>query len=441
MNRGDFRDRHPGRALLLLTWLMTTTGYMTLFLGAAYEREGFSPRHLLLAQLITQALLILAALWTFRAEKVSLVRLSERRPKLLLYGGGALQAALLLVTALVMIDWNDEVSNLEQAQYLAQHGLRGWLTDYEKINGWLGPHHPPLLALLYGVFYTLVGPYLLAGRLFNIACALAALALGVRVVRRLTDAPTAALSLWCWPLFPLWLFSGASALMEGPFLLVLMLMIDLFVAFLQRGGAWRAAGVGLLLAVSALCRYNAVLFVPGMIVALWLTRSAARPRRGMIWTLLLPALILLPLTILAMGTGVLFSQAARLSWLFLLLRPGGVDHLFSIVLPLWSLHFGAHLAPLGLAAFAALWRAATGDRVLLALGGLYLLIAALIIPNPRYLLPSLPFAAAGLARVLQWVERREAGATAVWAATWGAALTLIVLVIVDSRLNYFYPFY
>lgn len=441
MNRGAMRDWHPGRALLLLTWLMTTTGFMTLFLGAAYEREGFSARHLLLAQLITQALLILAALWTFREKKFSLVQLSEHRPKLLLYGGGALQAVLLLVMAFVMISWNDEVSNLEQAQYLAQHGLRGWLADYEKINGWLGPHHPPLLALVYGAFYALAGPHLLAGRLFNIACSLAALALSVRVVRRLTDAPTAALSLWCWPLFPLWLFSGTSALMEGPFLLVLMLMVDLFVGYLQQGGAWRAALVGLLLAVGALCRYNAVLFVPGMIVALWLTHRAGQPRKGMIWTLLLPALILLPLIVLAMGSGVLFSQAARLSWMFLLLRPGGVDHLFSIVLPLWSLHFGAHLAPLGLPAFVALWRATTGDRVLLALGGLYLLIAALIIPNPRYLLPSLPFAAAGLARVLQWIERREAGATAVWAATWGAALVLTALVVVDSRLDYFYPFY
>lgn len=441
MNRQALRDWHPGRTLLLLTWLMLTTSYMTLFLGAAYERAGFSPRHLLLAQLITQAMLLAAALWTYYGDRISLVRLAQHRPRLLLWSGGALQAALLVVMAFAMIPWNDEVSNLEQAQYLAQHGLRGWLADYEQINGWLGPHHPPLLALLYGAFYALAEPLLLAGRLFNIACSLAALALGARVVRRLTDAPTAALSVWCWPLFPLWLYSGTSALMEGPFLLVLMLMINLFVGYLQNGGAWRVALVGLLLVLGMLCRYNAALFVPGMVLVLWTNRREGQRRAGAVGTLLLPALILLPLFALAAGSGVLFSQAARLSWMFLLLRPGGVDHLFSVVLPLWPLHIGAHLVPMGLFGFAALWRGEAGHRVLLLLGGLYLLIAVLVIPNPRYLLPSLPFAAAGLARVLQWLEQRAQCATPVWAATWGAALVLTVLVVVDSRLNYFYPFY
>lgn len=436
------RNWHAGRSLLLVTWLFVTTSYGALFVGATYEGEGFRPSHLLLALLATQAVLIAAALLSHYRLSSSLFSLVREKPRAVMAVSVIFQAAALVVLALTMREWNDELHNIDQAKYLAAHGLRDWLANYESLNRWLGPHHPPLLALLYGGFYALVGPHLIAGRLFNIAFSLAALLVGLRLVRRLTDEPTAALASLCWLLFPLWLFNGAAAIMEGPFLLLFLLTAYVFLSFWREGKTSQAVGVGFLLTLSMLCRYNIALLVPGMFVALLLPdRRHLLGKPGTYWILGVPLLLLAPLAGLAAGSGLLFAQAAHLSWAALLLRPGGVFYLVETLLPLWPLHFGAHLLPLFLLGLAVMFRGNTPNRLLLALGGSYLLLVLLILPNPRYLLPAVPFVAAGMARVLALVEDRSGAAAAVWLGTFGAALVLIALVVAGSNLGDFYPFY
>jgi len=436
------REWHLGRMLLLVTWLTATTSYAALFIGATYEGEGFSPKHLLLAQLVTQAILLAVALLSHYGKLPPLADWLREQPRRVIHISLAAQGTLLVVIALAMIPWNDEVSNLEQARFLAENGLGAWTDNYATLNSWMGPHHPPLLALMYGLFYAIVGPHLLAGRLLNVVFAVAALAVGTRIVRRLTDEPTAALASLCWPLFPIWLFNGAAALLEGPFLLILLLTVDAFINFLRGQRTAQAVIVGLWLTVGLLARYNIALIVPAMVAVLAMPdyRHLAK-RPGTWWLAGVPLLIIAPLAGMAAGSGLMFTQAARLSWMALLLRPGGAHYLVEYILPLWPLQVGAYLVPLFLLALLALWFGKQGDRVLLLFGGVLLLLVGLTLPNPRYLLPVVPFFAAGIARMLQRVEQSEHGLATAWLGIFGTALTLTVLVIVGSSLSDFYPFY
>jgi len=433
---------HPGRTLLLVMWLFATVSYAALFFGAGYEGEGFSPRHLLIALLATQGWLLLVAFLSHTARTPSPAADAERNPQATLRFSLLMQAALLVLMAVAMSPWNDEVSNLHQARFLATHGLRAWIGNYSQLNEWMGPFHPPLLALLYGGFYSLAGPSLLAGRLFNIAFAVAALAVGARLVRRLTDEPTAALASLCWPLWPLWLFNGSAAILEAPFFFFALVTKDTIVAFLQDGRAARAALTGVWLTVTLLGRYNVVLLVPGMFLVL-LTKPYRHllTRAATYLMVAIPVAVLAPIAFLAAGTDLLRSQAAHLSWVFLLARPGGVHYLVEFMLPLWPFHVGAHLLPLLLLSLGALRRGSPGERTLMLLGCAYLALVLIILPNPRYVLPAIPFVAVGMAWMLRAFERRAQASGAVWFGVLGATLALAVLVIAGTRLGDFYPFY
>jgi 4-amino-4-deoxy-L-arabinose transferase-like glycosyltransferase len=349
---------------------------------------------------------------------------------------------LLIVTALAMRPWNDEVSNVEQAVFLTTHGLREWIRNYRAINAWMGPHHPPLLALMYGGFYALVGPHLLAGRLLNIGFSLTALAAAARLVRRVTDAPTAALASLCWVFYPLWLYNGAAAIMEGPFLLIFLLTADAVAVFLQTPSTRRALAVGGWLALALLCRYNVALLAPGVaLLLLSPEHRAVLKKPGTWWLLGLPALLFAPFLVVAAKTGLLMTQAGKMKGMALLLNPGGMFYLKETLLPLWPLHAGAHVIAIAALSLLALWKGAGRNPTLLALGGGYLLFVLILLPNPRYLLPAVPFLSAGAARALQVVEQRGGGAGAAWAGIAASALTLAVVVITAATYDGYYPFY
>lgn len=433
---------HRGRTLLLVSWWLATVSYLSLFLGATYTGEGFRPDRLLLGLLFTQAFFLIAALLSYYPVVPSLVELAQKHPRRLFAFSLAGQTMLLIAVAFYMRTWNDEEFNLQQAAYLAQHGLGKWLADYGEINHWLGPHHPPLLAMMYGLFYKVFGAHLVAGRLFNIVFAAASLAAGYRLVRRVTDEPTAALASLAWPLFPVWLFNGAAAIFEGPFLLVFLLTADSFVAFLEQPTHRRGLAAGLWLALALLCRYNIVLLLPGLAWLMAMRENRACWRNpATAWLVLVPLAFVAPLAWIAAGSGLLATQTAHLSWVFLLMRPGGVSYLVGFLLPLWPLQLGAHLIPPVLASLGLLWAGRKHDAALLALGGGYLLLVLVILPNPRYFLPAAPFVAAGAARLLQHLHRRDEADTAVWCGLLAASLTLAVLVLVGSNVDGFYPFY
>jgi hypothetical protein len=245
-----------------------------------------------------------------------------------------------------------------------------------------------------------------------------------------------------WLIFPLWLFNGAAAIMEGPFLLVFLLTADAFVAFVQEPNARRSVKCGAWLTLAMLCRYNIVLLVPGVLALLALPPYRAILKKPAYWWWLgVPSLVLAPLAIAAASTGLLATQAANISWAFLLLRPGGVHYLLETLLPLWPLHIGAHAIPLAVLGLLALWAGERRNLILFALGGAYLFLVLLILPNPRYFLPAVPFLGVGAARVWQHLEQRNGGDTATWLGLAASAVVLMIVVIRGSLIDGYYPFY
>ena len=436
------RNWHHGRTILLLTWLFAAVSYGALFVGATYEGEGFAPRHLLLALLSTQALLLAAALLSHAKGVTALTVLIEEKTKTFYWLALGLNLAALLVMSFSMRPWNDELNNLHQASYLADNGLQQWWANYSTVNAWMGPQHPPLLALLYGLFYLVAGPHLLAGRLFNILFSMLSLMVGARMIRRCTNETTAVLALLCWPIFPLWLFNGTAALLESPFLLIFLLATDAFIQFRHKSSARQAAIVGLWMTLGLMCRYNIALLFPCMFFLLagpahrWLLTQ-----RRTWWIVGVPLLALAPLAGYAAVSNLLVIQAGPLASTLLLLRKGGLDYLIAFLLPLWPLHVGAQTLPILFLGFWALTRKTPDDLLLLTIGGAYFLVVLLLHPNPRYLVPAVPFIAAGIARLLQMLDTENMSAWAVWLGAVGSSIILTALVTAGANLGDFYPFY
>jgi len=139
---------------------------------------------------------------------------------ILLIGGGILAGS--------MVIWNDERSNLEAARFLWDKGIFEYFKNYAEINGWLGSHHPPLLVMVYGLWYKLTGFSIVAGRIFNLAFALGASYITYLWVKKLADEAVARLAVLCLAFTPMWLFSSASALLDMPFVFFFMLSLFVF---------------------------------------------------------------------------------------------------------------------------------------------------------------------------------------------------------------------
>ena len=183
--------------------------------------------------------------------------------------------------------------------------------------------------------------------------------------------------------------------MEGPFLLVFLLTADAFVVFLQEPTNRRALQAGGWIALALLCRYNIILLAPGMAILMLSPTGRAARKRPDAWLLLVPAaLVFLPFLIFAAKTGLLATQANRLKGMAVLFTPGGPLYLMETLLPLWPMQVGAHAIPITVLALLALWRGSGKNEALLALGGGYLFSVLILLPNPRYMLPALPFLAA-----------------------------------------------
>jgi 4-amino-4-deoxy-L-arabinose transferase-like glycosyltransferase len=354
----------------------------------------------------------------------------------------AFNAALLAVAAGAMRLWNDEWANLAQARYLASHGLRDWSANYAMVNRWLGLHHPPLLPLIYSGLYRAIGFNLAVGRFFSVACSLGAMAAAYRLARRAVDEPTAALATLTWSFAPLWFYNGGAAILEGPLLLVMVLTADALLAFAREPKASRGAIAGAWLTAAVLCRYNGALLIPGFAALMLMRERRAAWRHPGVWLALgIPLVVLAALGGFAATTGLAAAQAERMRRLLVMLNPGGPTYLMNQVLPLWPLHIGAQaFAPAALALAALAWGQGK-NRELLALGGGYLLLILLILPNPRYLLPALPFLAVGVARVLQAIERRGGGATTAWLGIAAASIILAAVTIGGAYYDNVYPFY
>lgn len=393
--------------------------------------------------------LMFGALWIVDApgrgrERLTAFLADEKVARTIVFGA---LAASWIVVAAVMIPWNDEVSNRDAAQFLFDHGIRDYFRHYGEINSWLGPHHPPLIPLIYAGLYRVFGFSIVVGRVFAGVCSLATAALGYFWLRRRFDAQTALLSVACLLAVPVAVFSGVSSILDAPFWLLFTATLIAFDRFLQNGRNGSAALVGALVALAVLSRYNAILLPPIFVAVIWATPDH-RPflKRVTTWAIVaVPAVLVLPWVILSSLTGTLSLQVDRLASFALtaFIPKGGAFYLKTTLAPLAPFMLGVFNAPLWIVGAWSSWRDDKGrfGRFAPAAAGAYVGLLMLSLPNPRYFLSIAILVAFLTARAILDIERREGRGLTVLGQLLGLAWLNIGIVLHQTGLRVVYLFY
>ena len=303
----------------------------------------------------------------------------------------------------------DEGKLLSAMKVIATEGIGSFLFHYPQLQ-WLGSNHPPLVPLIYGLFWRLIARNPMVPRLVSLSFGIATMLLIHRLSRELYGRSIALLSALFFLTFPYFFQIGAVAYLDMPTTFFFTLSIFWIHRLIQKpsypcaliGGVW--VGLGLL------SRYTVVLIYP--LILAWVILR--RPHRK---------------AFVCLGIVFLVSAILLSSWLVWLYRIGGLLHqqhsiLFHsgimlreitkgkpILLSWWvfkklSSAVGIYNVPLVLLAGYRLWkRRSLSDRLILAWLGAVFFPLLLTCPQPRYFMPAFPALAIAMACGLEYVSR------------------------------------
>jgi len=345
-----------------------------------------------------------------------------------------------------MPQWNDEGSNIEAARFLWNNGLYEYFENYSEINKWLGKHHPPFLVLMYGFWYKLTGFTLAAGRIFNFAFAIGSVAAGYFWIRKTTDQAIAGLAVLLFVATPMWCFSSASALLDMPFTLFFLTAMYFFERFIEKDSARAAVLAGIFAALTILSRYNGLFLFP-MWAMMLLSHKETRPLlfRSKTWLLIItPLALALPWIIVALVKGAFWIQATRLSSFLLVgfIRPGGLWYLSEVLLPLFPIMMGIYTVPLFLFGLSSARMIPSPGTKRLVWGVVtYIVLLALTLPSPRYLLPVIPMLSAIYSIGLWRLAASKKGMLVVLVASVLFSASFIIFYTWATLSRYLYIFY
>lgn len=348
----------------LLAWLLGATALATALVAAAPERAGHALSDLVLRASATRA----------RALGVLLAI--------------ALVAGVAGVATQQVFSW-DERSVLWAAEVFAAGGPRELFARYGE-NHWLGPQHPPLVAMLYGAVTSVAGSHLKLLRLVDLAFGCGTVLVVALVGERLFDRRAgfvAALLLLASPLFQR-VATAATNDMPLTFLFCLAVLVALR---LERTGADRVAVLlGLVIGTGLLVKYTMVLVLPVLLALAWCLGSLARARRHAPTVLAIAFAMLFVWLDHAWSLGILDAQRARLGHLAGMAqrRPGWA---LDALLTKTPSALGIYTVPwIALGAVAAFRRRSAADRFVLGWVALVFVPLLLTLPDNRYFLPAFP---------------------------------------------------
>ncbi|MDP8256978.1 MAG: glycosyltransferase family 39 protein [Candidatus Alcyoniella australis] len=374
---------------------------------------GFEPESFRLSALLVLGSMVLAAVLALRGierERTSLFQKLLERPtrnaKILVaicFALGALAAAL-------APQWNDERFNLEAAQVLIDHGLGQYLANYGSLSDWLSPHHPPLLATIYGLLFKLSGSSLFAGRLLGLAFFCAAQWMTFALGHELYDERSGLIAAACLPCFPLVIFEAPTALFDMPFLFFFLAALLYFKRTLDRGGYGNAITAALAIGLGGLTRYNMLFIYPILLAMLVRYGKPGAWRDRRVWLAALgPVLVAAPWIAYLALTEVGRMQVQRLaSYLLVAFVPeGGPQYVREALLPVLPVHLGMFMVPpLVYGCWISVRQARSNTERRRATSLIFwwiailLVLTGLTIPHVRYLLPAFPALALAMARGL-----------------------------------------
>lgn len=283
----------------------------------------------------------------------------------------------------------DERSVMWSAEVFAEGGVRGLLARYGE-NAWLGPQHPPLVPLLYGVVTDVLGAHLKLLRLVDLAFGCGTVALAFLIFERLYSRQVAFLAALMLLASPLFVRIASAATNDMP-LTFLFCVAILIAQRLECGERARdAVLLGVVIGIGLLVKYTMVLAFPVLLALAWQSGRLAVARRHGPVVLVISCAFLLAWLDHAYALGILGAQSARLGRLasVTMRAPGwSMDAIFTKT----PSALGIYLLPLLALGVREAWRRRTfEDGFVLWWIVLVFVPLLLTLPDNRYFLPAFP---------------------------------------------------
>ena len=190
-----------------------------------------------------------------------------------------------------------------------------WLAPLPKMAGHFTPYYqPPLyqafLALIYLVFGRSVMAAIIVQYLIGSLCCVLTYFVAARFFdRRIGIAAGIAMALTATEIY----YEGR---LLPPVLLIFLNLAILLLAAkqIEKPVAWRWPVIGLLIGLSAITRPDILLFLPFLLLWMWIERRTLLPERPLVWTLILLLLAAVPVGLTTLRNALIGKDTVPISW-------------------------------------------------------------------------------------------------------------------------------
>ncbi len=293
----------------------------------------------------------------------------------------------------------DERFLLPAARLVADHGLGRLFAEYAEMT-WLGPNHPPLAVVLYGLVLRHFGPDPYALRVVAALFGAATVVASVLLVRRLLGRQIALLAGLVLLSSPLFVRMSSAAMNDILVTFSFVVSLNLALRLARRPGPATDVLLGLAIGTGLLTKYTMVFVFPVIVAVLWCEGALLERRRELALAIALSLAMVAAWLGGALVLGILGEQQAFVSYA-LGVGPGSRRRLwYPLDGLLTKLPSGLGIYDLPLLALGAMAALERRGRALWLIGlWIALLIVPLVatLPDNRYFLPTYPAFAALIA--------------------------------------------
>lgn len=199
---------------------------------------------------------------------------------------------------------------------LAVEVLReGWLAPYPTTQEpYTAYYQPPLYHFFLALIYLIFGHSMFIVSIIQYVLGSISCVLTYYIGRRFFGTGVGILAAVACALTATQIYYDGRLLPPALITLLNLTIILLAVKQTQKPAVWRWPVIGILLGLSAITRPDILLFIPVLVVWMWLERKAALPNRPLLWTCILLACSILPVGLVSLRNALVGRDFEIISW-------------------------------------------------------------------------------------------------------------------------------
>jgi 4-amino-4-deoxy-L-arabinose transferase-like glycosyltransferase len=288
------------------------------------------------------------------------------------------------------------------AKVLAESGWSGFLAEYQEVE-WISRDHPPLILLLYGLGFQLLGVKLFVLRFFSLLFGAGTLLLVYRIGKRLYDRETGLMS----ALFPYFFRWGIMGTNDMASLFFFTWAVLLSLKLLDSPSLPRAVSTGVVAGIGLLSKYTMALIYPVLLAFSFEMGGFKKLKSAWAPVLMIPMGLLSAWWFFAMQIGVFSAQMDTLGSYATAVTTTGEGWpliLSNLFLKLPSALGVYNMPLLLLGSIHLLLNRTTSNRIVIGWIAAVFIPIMLTLPKPNYFIPCFPALAIALARGWSLIE-------------------------------------